>query len=129
MARHDFNPASVSPDGRAPMKRRIGEWAPDAIRRGVLEGAAIGASVTVLHYGTDEIGAGPRLHVHPYDELFIVQEGHARFFIGDQVIDAVAGEAVLGPKALPHRFVNLGPGRLQTTDIHLSPRWIQTDMD
>jgi RimJ/RimL family protein N-acetyltransferase len=30
---------------------------------------------------------------------------------------------------LPHRFINLGPGRLQTLDIHLSPRWIQTNLE
>ena len=69
------------------------------------------------------------LHRHPYDEIFVVQEGRARFFVGDKVIDAEAGETVLGPAGLPHRFVNLGPGRLQTIDIHQSPRWIQTDLE
>ena len=39
------------------------------------------------------------------------------------------GEVVLGPAGVPHRFENLGPGRLQTVDIHHSPRWIQTDLD
>ncbi|WP_370576996.1 cupin domain-containing protein, partial [Paracoccus sp. PAR01] len=41
-----------------------------------------------------------------------------RFFVGDEVIEAGAGEVVLGPKGVPHRFVNIGPGRLQTIDIH-----------
>jgi mannose-6-phosphate isomerase-like protein (cupin superfamily) len=45
------------------------------------------------------------------------------------VIEASAGEVVLGPVAVPHRFENLGPGRLQTIDIHHSPEWIQTDLD
>ena len=66
--------------------------------------------------------------MHPYDETFIVTEGRARFFVGDRVIDAIAGEVVLGPKGIPHRFENLGPGRLQTIDIHHSPRCIQTDL-
>ena len=65
----------------------------------------------------------------PIDEVFVIQQGRARFFVGDEVIDAGAGETVLGPAGLPHRFVNLGPGRLQTIDIHLSPRWIQTDLE
>ena len=74
-------------------------------------------------------GDGPRLHVHPYDETFVVLTGAARFFVGDAVIDASAGEVVFGPAGLPHRFENLGPGRLQTLDIHHSPRWIQTDLE
>jgi mannose-6-phosphate isomerase-like protein (cupin superfamily) len=93
-----------------------------------VSGETLGGSVTVLAYGTDNEGEGPCLHVHPYDETFIVTEGRARFFVGDRVIDAVAGEVVLGPKGIPHRFENLGPGRLQTIDIHHSPRWIQTDL-
>lgn len=83
---------------------------------------------TVLAYGNDTVGMGPVLHMHPYDETFVVVMGRARFFVGDQVIDAEAGDVVFGPKGLPHRFENLGPGRLQTIDIHHSPRWLQVDV-
>ena len=128
MARRDFDPASVTPDGRPPTKGRL--YIPgDGPARGSLAGLTLGTTATVLAYGNDTPGEGPRLHVHPYDEIFVVQQGRARFFVGDAVIDAEAGEVVLGPAGLPHRFVNLGPGRLQTTDIHLSPEWIQTDLD
>ncbi len=128
MARRDFDPSTVTPDGRPPARGRL--FTPgDGPARGSLDGLVLGAGVTVLAYGNDEIGTGPRLHVHPYDEVFVIQQGRARFFVGDEVIEAEAGEVVLGPAGLPHRFVNLGPGRLQTTDIHLSPRWIQTDLD
>jgi len=75
------------------------------------------------------IGVGPRLHVHPYDETFVVIQGRARFFVGDAAIEASAGEVVLGPAGVPHKFGNLGPGRLQTIDIHHSPQWIQTDLE
>ena len=44
-------------------------------------------------------------------------------------LDATAGQAVFGPAGIPHRFENLGPGRLQTIDVHHSPHWIQTDLD
>ena len=96
--------------------------------RGSLAGEVFGGAVSVIAYGTDEIGAGPRLHVHPYDETFVVVEGRARFYVGPKVLDAVAGEVVLGPAGIPHRFKNLGPGRLQTIDIHQSPRFIQADI-
>ncbi len=128
MARRDFDPATIVPDGRAATRERLFDPATAGPWRGFVEGAAIGGAITVLTYGTDEVGVGPRLHVHPYDETFIVIEGAARFRVGDAVIDAVAGEVVLGPAGVPHAFENLGPGRLQTIDIHHSPRWIQTDL-
>lgn len=96
---------------------------------GYAEGEGSGNPVTVIAYGTDIVGAGPRLHVHPYSETFIVLEGRARFFIGNLTFDASAGEMIFGPAGVPHRFVNLGPGRLQTIDVHHSPRWIQTNLE
>lgn len=129
MARKDFDPATVKPDGRPPAQARLFDPAADGPWRGFVDGTTIGGQVTVLTYGTDTLGAGPRLHVHPYDETFIIVEGRARFFVGETTIDAGAGEVVLGPAGIPHRFENLGPGRLQTVDIHHSPRWIQTDLD
>jgi mannose-6-phosphate isomerase-like protein (cupin superfamily) len=129
MARKDYDPATVEPDGRSAAHARLFDAVTDGPWRGSVEGIAMGAQVTVLAYGTDTIGEGPRLHVHPYDETFIVVAGRARFFVGETTIDAAAGDVVLGPAGVPHRFENLGPGRLQTIDIHHSPRWIQTDLD
>lgn len=129
MARKDFDPATVHPDGRPPSKARLFDPDRDGPWRGSVPGLPLGSAVTVLAYGTDEVGVGPRLHIHPYDETFIVVQGRARFFVGDAVLEASAGEVVLGPAGLPHRFENLGPGRLQTIDIHHSPEWIQTDLD
>lgn len=129
MPRNDFDPATINPDGRPASKATLFDPAKDGPWRGSVEGVALGGPMTVLTYGTDEIGAGPRLHVHPYDETFIVIEGNARFFVGDATLDAGAGQVVLGPAGVPHRFENLGPGRLQTVDIHHSPTWIQTDLE
>lgn len=129
MSRHDFDPATVAPDGRPATAARLFDPTADGPWRGFVNGEALGGQVTVLTYGTDQIGAGPRLHVHPYDETFIVIQGRARFTVGDQTLEAGAGEIVFGPAAVPHRFENLGPGRLQTIDIHHSPEWIQTDLE
>lgn len=129
MTRHDFDPATVIPDGRPPAKASLFDATLGGPHRGSINGEVLGTQITVLTYGNDEPGKGPALHVHPYDEVFIVQEGRARFFVGGQVIDAGAGETVMGPAGVPHKFVNLGPGRLQTIDIHLSPRWIQTNLE
>lgn len=129
MARRDFDPSTVTPDGRPPAKAKLFDGAVDGPYRGFVNGESLGTQVTVLTYGNDEPGVGPPLHIHPYDEIFVVTAGRGRFFVGDQVIDAEAGETVLGPAGLPHRFINLGPGRLQTIDIHLSPKWIQTNLE
>jgi mannose-6-phosphate isomerase-like protein (cupin superfamily) len=129
VARRDFDPATVKPDGRPATKARLFDAASDGPWRGAVAGLTLGGQNTVLTYGTDTVGAGPRLHVHPYDETFIVTEGRARFFVGETTMDAAAGEVVFGPAGVPHRFENLGPGRLQTIDIHHSPEWIQTDLD
>ncbi len=129
MARRDFDPATVKPDGRPATKARLFDPANGGPWRGAVDGLRLGGQNTVLTYGTDTLGAGPRLHVHPYDETFIVTEGRARFFVGDTTLDAAAGEIVFGPAGVPHRFENLGPGRLQTIDIHHSPEWIQTDLE
>ena len=129
MARKDFDPSTVTPDGRSPTKARLFDPGGAGPWRGSVAGDVLGGDVTVLTFGTDIVGGGPRLHVHPYDETFVVILGAARFHVGDTVIDAMAGETVFGPAGVPHRFENLGPGRLQTIDIHHSPRWIQTDLE
>lgn len=129
MIRQDFDPATCPPDGRAPAKARLFDGAAPGPWRGFVDGADLDGPVTVLTYGTDVVGEGPPLHVHPYDETFVVVAGRGRFFVGDVVIEAVAGEVVLGPKGVPHRFENAGPGRLQTIDIHHGPRWIQTNLE
>ncbi|MFK0387009.1 cupin domain-containing protein [Agrobacterium sp. NPDC090273] len=129
MARRDFDPDTIEPDGRPPVRGNLFSIENEGPWRGSLSGETIGASTTILAYGNDTPGDGPRLHVHPYDETFVIVAGRARFFVGDQVLEAGAGEVVLGPAGIPHRFVNLGPRRLQTIDIHHSPRWIQTDLE
>jgi len=106
------------------------EWARDeTLWKGVIEGKQLGSALTILFYTTDETGVGPRWHVHPYDEIFIIREGRALFTVGDEKIEAEAGDIVFGPANVPHKYHNLGPGRLTSTDIHLSPEWIQTDLE
>ena len=69
-------------------------------------------------------GGGPRLHRHPYEEVFLVQEGNATFTAGEEVIEASVGQVVVVPAGVPHRFVNSGSGRLRQVDIHASDRFV-----
>jgi quercetin dioxygenase-like cupin family protein len=69
-------------------------------------------------------GSGPRLHRHPYEEVFVVQEGSVTFTAGDEVIEAGGGQVVVVPAGVPHGFVNSGAGRPRQVDIHASNRFI-----
>lgn len=88
----------------------------------------MGTSLTVLAYTEPEVGAGPGLHYHDYDEIFLIRRGHARFTVGDDVVDAGPGDIVLGPAGIPHKFHNVGPGTLETTDLHLSDHIATVDV-
>jgi mannose-6-phosphate isomerase-like protein (cupin superfamily) len=115
---------------RKPVVLERKDWAAEANRWvGRVEGKDIGTNVTILFFSSDRIGSGPPLHVHTYDEVFIVREGRARFTIGDETFDAEAGQILFGPANIPHKFENLGPGRLETTDIHLSDHFAQIEVE
>jgi len=76
-------------------------------------------------------GSGPRLHIHPYAEVFVVQEGQATFTAGDATIQATAGQIIVVPGGMPHKFVNSGTNRLRQISIHTSERmvaeWLEED--
>ena len=115
---------------RKPVQLKRQDWARDEHQwRGRFEGKDIGTNVTVLFFSSDEIGDGPALHVHTYDEVFIIRKGRALFTIGNDKIEAEAGDILFGPAEVPHTFENLGPGRLETTDIHLSDHFFQTVLE
>jgi mannose-6-phosphate isomerase-like protein (cupin superfamily) len=117
------------PSKTKPAKIAAREWLTvGRALRGLLEGKTMNTGITLIRYVTDVVGEGPTLHVHPYDEIFTITEGRARFTVGDQTIDAEAGDVVLGPANIPHGYQNLGPGRLDSLDIHLSPEWIQYNL-
>jgi mannose-6-phosphate isomerase-like protein (cupin superfamily) len=70
-----------------------------------------------------EPGHGPRLHKHPYAELFFVIEGESTFADGGERRLVRAGEVVIEPGGQPPAFTNTGEGRLRQIDVHLSPRF------
>ena len=76
-----------------------------------------------------EPGRGAPLHTHEYDELAIVQEGRSRFVIGSEIREAVTGDLLVVKAGTPHGFVNIGTGVLKQTDIHLSPRFKQKNLE
>jgi mannose-6-phosphate isomerase-like protein (cupin superfamily) len=73
-------------------------------------------------------GGGAGLHTHPYEEIFVVQEGEATFTAGDDTIEVSGGQIVVVPAGVPHKFVNSGSGPLRQVDIHPSGRIQQVNI-
>jgi mannose-6-phosphate isomerase-like protein (cupin superfamily) len=69
-------------------------------------------------------GEGVRLHEHPYQEVFLIQEGRATFTIGSTCVEAQAGQIIILPGGTPHKFINSGERQLRQIDIHLNKQFI-----
>jgi mannose-6-phosphate isomerase-like protein (cupin superfamily) len=82
-----------------------------------------GAPASIIFYDGPP-GSGPKLHRHPYAEIFVVQEGCATFTLGDATIEATGGQVLIAPAGVPHKFVNTGSGRLRQIDIHTNDRFV-----
>ena len=53
-----------------------------------------------------------------------MQEGTATFTIGSTTLEAHAGQIIIAPPDMPHKFMNSGNGRLKQIDIHVSRQFI-----
>jgi len=63
---------------------------------------------------------GPKLHRHPYEEVFVVLDGRAMFMVGDEKLEVTGGKVVVVPPGVPHKFVSEGP--LRSVNIHPARR-------
>ena len=77
-------------------------------------------SVILVH---SRPGVGPRVHRHPYAEVFVVESGQATFRIGDDTVVVDGGHVVVSPPGEAHGFVNSGHGELRLTAIHGASRF------
>ena len=86
-----------------------------------------------IHYQDSEVsfiwvdmppGGIVRLHKHPYKEIFIIQEGVSTFTVDTTILEAVAGQIIIVPADVPHKFANNGDGQLKQIDIHVNREFI-----
>ena len=68
-------------------------------------------------------GVGPKLHRHPYAEVFVVEAGQATFRIGQETAVVEAGHVVVSPPGEAHGFINSGTSELRLTAIHGAGRF------
>jgi mannose-6-phosphate isomerase-like protein (cupin superfamily) len=85
------------------------------------EGAKHGPSTVSIILSESQPGDGPRLHRHPYDETWIVQEGRVQVWIGEETGEASAGDIAVAPPNTPHKFKNVGQDVARLICIHASP--------
>lgn len=101
---------------------------PRASRTVRFEGYEHGSGVSFFLVDNDP-GQGPGLHVHPYAETWIIRAGEAEFTLGRERTRARPGDIVVGAAGIPHKFRNVGSGRLEMVCIHASDRIIQRWVD
>jgi len=54
---------------------------------------------------TMDAGAEPPRHIHyNEDELVFLKEGEVVYFVGDDIIEATAGDVIFMPRNVPHHF-------------------------
>ena len=92
------------------------------------EGGGYGSGVS-LFLVDNEPGEGPGLHRHPYSETWIIRSGRARFTADGQDLEVGDGDILVVGPGTPHKFVNLGPGRLDLICVHDSPTIIQEELE
>jgi mannose-6-phosphate isomerase-like protein (cupin superfamily) len=89
-----------------------------------LEGYLHGEVPVCLIFFDGRPGSGPKLHRHPYAEVFIGLEEQATFTVGDQTFGLTAGQIAIAHPNQPHKFVNSSQGRLRQLDIHCNAKFI-----
>ena len=78
-------------------------------------------------------GSGPRLHRHPYSEIFVIHTGQADFQVGDSRLTAHAGDILIAPAGAAHSFTRTGEDQLRMTAIHtastMDTEWLASDAE
>lgn len=91
------------------------------------DGRELNGPVSMFLVDTESGGSSPQ-HSHPYAETWVVSAGEVEFTVGDRTHRATAGDIVVAPAHVPHRFVNPGPERLRLVCIHASDLICQDDL-
>lgn len=85
-----------------------------------------GISVFLFH---GQPGSGPGPHRHPYDEVQFIQNGRGRYTVEGETFEAGAGDILVIKAGEVHSFKAIGEVPLVQLDVHLSPTFIQENLD
>ena len=76
-----------------------------------------------------ESGKGPRRHVHPYAEIFVVSVGEVTIEADGEEFVAGPDEIAIVPAGVPHTFRARGEGRTKMVNIHANPNVVTDFVD
>ena len=107
---------------------RAADRAPSRSRTVRFEGAAHGADISFFAVDNDP-GQGPGLHIHPYPETWIVHSGRARLVAGEETTEVGPGDIAVVPPWVPHKFTNVGEGRLVIFCVHAAGTMVQENLE
>ncbi len=74
-------------------------------------------------------GSGPGPHRHPYDEIQFIQAGRGLWTVNGHEFEAGAGDILVIKAGEVHSFRCIGAAPLVQLDVHLSPRFIQENLE
>jgi Uncharacterized conserved protein, contains double-stranded beta-helix domain len=74
-------------------------------------------------------GRGPGPHRHPYDEIQFIREGRGRYTVNGEEFEAGAGDVLIIKAGEVHSFKVIGDAPLVQLDVHVSPRFIQENLE
>jgi len=100
------------------LRVRARDTLPEADGGRVFAGAEHGATVSVVLIDAAP-GDGEEAHTHPVEEIVVVQQGSATFFLGSRQARIVrTGEVVRIPTRVPHRWVVTRDSPLRAIAVH-----------
>jgi quercetin dioxygenase-like cupin family protein len=74
-------------------------------------------------------GSGPGPHRHPYDEVQFIQQGRGMYTVDGETFEAGAGDILVIKAGEVHSFTCIGDAPLVQLDVHLSPDFIQENLE
>lgn len=86
----------------------------------------VGVSVFLFHGAP---GRGPGPHRHPYDEVQFIREGRGLWTVNGEEFEAGAGDILVIKAGEVHSFRAIGHVPLVQLDVHLSPTFIQENLE
>ena len=86
-----------------------------------LEGTAVGGVDLSIIFVDLDPGRGPRLHRHEYPEVFVIQEGRARYTAGGEEREVGPGDVIVVQAGVEHKFQSTGEVPLRQLSLHLAP--------
>ncbi len=100
-------------------EQTLEEWRPGVTTRRVVSAVAGAETICVIEQ-RHEPGRGAPTHWHDTEEVVIVREGEAEFWVEGERVRLGQGDAIVLPPKIRHGFVNVGDRPLHVEAVFSS---------